>query len=106
MSATSRRKGADGERELARAYRQAGFDCARTPLSGGMRWKGDIVGVPAVHVEAKRSERLRIWEAIDQTLADADPHDLPAVHFRRNGSGWWVAIPFEDFVELLKLREA
>lgn len=106
MSRAARRKGADGERELASAYRQAGFECARTPLSGGMQWKGDIQGIPGVHVEAKRRERLNIWEAIDQVLAEAQPTDLPAVHFRRNRSDWWVAIPFEEFIELLKLREA
>jgi len=106
MAGASRRKGAGGERELAAAYREAGFDCARTPNSGGLRWKGDVTGVPGVHVEAKRSERLRIWQAIDQVLSEAEPGDLPAVHFRRNRSDWWVAIPLEDFLELLKLRGA
>lgn len=106
MSGASRDKGARGERELVAAYKARGYDCARTPLSGGLQWKGDVLGVPGIHVEAKRTERLRIWEAIDQMLADAGPTDVPALHFRRSRSDWWVAIPFEDFAELLALRDA
>lgn len=98
MSARSHRKGRRGEQEIASEYRQLGFDAARVPNSGGLRDPGDVAGVPGVHVEVKRTERLRIYEALDQAEADAPRGHIPALHFRRNGSGWYVAIPFDDFV--------
>lgn len=94
-----------GEQELCRIYRERGFDVARIPNSGGLRQKGDITGVPCVHIEAKRQELLNIWKALEQAESEAPPLDIPAVHFRRNRSDWYVALPLEDFIDLLKLRE-
>ena len=103
MSSNSKGKG--GEREIARIYREHGFDAVRTPLSGGMRWKGDLIGVPGVHVEVKRCERAQIWDWIKQAEKDCERGDIPAVHFRRNRSDWYVSVPLEAFIELLKKRD-
>lgn len=100
MPLNSRQKGTGGERELAAAYREAGFDCARTPNSGGLHIKGDVVGVPGLHVEAKRTERLRLFEALKQAEREAPADAIPALHFRRNRDGWYVALRFEDFLEV------
>lgn len=101
MSMRSRRKGTRGEQEIAAAYRQAGYPAARVPNSGGLDMKGDVTGIPAVHIEVKRSEALRLWDALAQCEADAAPTDVPALHFRRNRSGWYVAVPLDDFLDLL-----
>ncbi|MEK6328246.1 MAG: hypothetical protein AABM66_12100 [Actinomycetota bacterium] len=105
MSARSRRKGTRGEQEIAAAYRQAGFPAARVPNSGGLDTKGDVLGVPTIHVEVKRTERLRIFEALDQAEAEAPAGQVPALHFRRNRSGWYVAVPLDDWLELLQRAE-
>jgi Holliday junction resolvase len=44
MSKSERRKGQDGELEVARIFQAAGFDCNRTPNSGGLRITGDLYG--------------------------------------------------------------
>jgi hypothetical protein len=97
--AASPRKGEDGELELVALYLARGYNAVR------VRRKGDIAGVPGVHIEAKRCERLRIWEALEQTLRDADLLDIAALHFRRSDGPWFVAIPLDDFLTLLELRE-
>jgi Holliday junction resolvase len=102
VSARSHRKGRRGEQEIATAYRLAGFPAARVPNSGGLATKGDVTGVPAVHVEVKRTERLRIYEALDQAEAEAPAGHTPALHFRRSGSGWYVAVPLDDWIDRLR----
>lgn len=102
MSASERRKGVRGEREIASIYRQAGYPAARVPNSGGLDTKGDLAGLPALHVEVKRSEHLNIWRALEQAERDAAATDIPALHFRRNRSGWYVAVPLDDFLDLLR----
>ena len=79
---------------------------ARVPNSGGLRQKGDVVGIPGVHCEVKRAEALRLYEALAQAEREAPPGDIPALHFRRNRTGWYVAIPLDDFIALLELRDA
>src|SRR5262245_55819409 len=106
MGAMSRRKGVRGEQELARIYREAGFDCARVPNSGGLKQKGDLTGVPGVHIESKIGKNIRFWDAIEQTEVEADRLDIPTVHFRRDrDTRWRVILPLEEFIALLQLRE-
>lgn len=99
----SRDKGARGEREIVDAYRSAGYPAVRTPLSGGMQWKGDLIGVPGLGIEVKRNERLNIWAALDQCTVDTPLDHVPALHFRRSRSPWWVAIPLPEFIALWQL---
>lgn len=106
MGMKSRRKGARGERELAKEYAVRGFDAARTPNSGGLQTKGDVVGVPGVHIEAKYKERLNLWECLKQTEDEAPDGCVPALHFRRNHTGWYVAVPLDDWLDLLEEARA
>src|SRR4051812_42378602 len=50
VSGSERRKGAGGELEVARIFKAAGFDCDRTPNSGGLRIRGDLHGELPLHV--------------------------------------------------------
>lgn len=110
MSALSRRKGTSGEQEVARAYRAHGFAAMRVPNSGGLDTKGDVLGVPGIHVEVKIGASIRLWEALRQAEEEAPARQVPALHFRRSSrehsSGWYVAIPLDAFAELLALRGA
>lgn len=106
MGASQRRKGIRAEQEVAKLYRDAGFDCARVPNSGGLKQKGDLTGIPGVHCEVKIGKNIRFWDAIEQCEGEAGPLDIPVVHFRRDGDTEWRAIlPLDELQALLKLRE-
>lgn len=67
----SRQKGAAGERELARKLRDLGYDCRRGQQYSGANGDADVVGLPGIHIECKRVERLCIEDAIAQAKRDA-----------------------------------
>ena len=56
----SRRKGADGERELAKKLKEYGYDTRRGQQYSGANGDADVVGLPGIHIECKRVERLNI----------------------------------------------
>lgn len=100
MGRSSQRKGADGERELAGILRGRGYDIER----GGSLSYGevpDLVGLPGVHIEVKRVERLNVPEAMDQATRDADRFGgFPALFHRRSRSPWLVTMRLVDWLEL------
>lgn len=60
MGKSSQRKGAAGERELAALLSAAGYECQR----GGSLSFGeipDVLGLPGIHIECKRVEKLKCW---------------------------------------------
>lgn len=101
----ARTKGGTGEREIVEILRAHGFEAARRNFRSGADGGGDITGVAGVSIEVKRRERCAIWEWLDQTHHDARPTDIPLLVFRRNRSGWFAALPLEDLLPLLQLRE-
>ena len=101
MSNRSQRKGADGERELASELRKYGYEIRR----GGSLSFGtvpDLVGLPGVHIECKRVEKLNIDNAIEQAISDSKNNEMPAVFHRKNRKKWLVTISLEDFMKLYK----
>ena len=69
---SSQRKGADGERELAELLRGHGYDIRR----GGSLSFGevpDLMGLPGIHIEVKRVERLNVGEAMVNTPSGMVP---------------------------------
>ena len=103
MGKSSQRKGADGERELLSILHQSGYNVER----GGSETYGeipDIVGLPGIHVEVKRVERLNISEAMNQSARDAKRFQdgMPAVFHRRNRAQWMVTLSLRDWLKLYK----
>lgn len=101
LGSSSQRKGRAGEQELAATLRSYGYDIQR----GGSLSFGsvpDLVGLPGIHVEVKRVERLNISKAMAQAIRDADRFrdGMPAVFHRRNREGWLVTLRLEDFMKL------
>lgn len=95
----SRRKGAVGEREIAKYLREHGYDAHR-----GQQYKGgadspDVTGIPGYHIEVKRVERLDLKAAMEQSIRDAGD-DIPIVIHRRDRDYWKVTMRLDDFVEL------
>lgn len=100
---SSRNKGANAERELAKLIGdRLGVTMRRTPLSGGMDWKGDIVGWPGYHVEAKRCERLSIPAWVKQAEDDCPEGCVPLVAFRSSRQPWRVVIGLDDLLNLVE----
>lgn len=101
MGKSSQRKGAAGERELVSVLNEYGFETQR----GGSETFGtrpDVAGLPGIHIEVKRVERLNIWEAMQQSCRDAVKFrdGMPAVFHRRNRQPWLVTMRLDDFVRL------
>lgn len=102
----SRRKGAVGERELSRVLALHGYDCRRGQQYCGANGDADVVGLPGVHIECKRVERLDLVGAVDQAKRDAREGELPAVFHRRNRCEWFVTMPLDAWMEIYREWEA
>lgn len=98
---SSQRKGAAGERELVSLLRERGYPATR----GGSLSFGsvpDVVGLPGVHIEAKRVERLNLEKAMKQAVQDAQRFQdgVPAVFHRKNREPWLVTMLLDDWLKL------
>lgn len=102
----SREKGKRGELELARALRSLGYDCRRGQQYSGANGDADVVGMPGIHIECKRVERLNLTEAMKQARRDALPGEFPVVFHRRNDEPWMVTMPLESWIEIYREWEA
>lgn len=96
----SRQKGAAGERELARILRDYGYNTRRGQQYSGANGDADVVGLPGVHIECKRVEKLNISEAMNQSIRDARPGEMPAVFHRKNCEPWKVTMLLGDWMKL------
>lgn len=97
----SRRRGADGERELAKKLRTYGFDTRRGQQYHGGGDSPDVVGLPGVHIECKRVQALNIEKAMAQSRRDAEgTGEIPVVMHRRDREGWKVTMDLDEFMNL------
>lgn len=104
MGKMSREKGKAGEREFAGLCRAHGYDARRGRQFNGLGGE-DVVGLPGVHVEVKRVERLDLYGAMAQSRHDAHGK-VPIVAHRRNRSEWLVTLPAGDWFEMYREWEA
>tara|TARA_Y100000385_G_scaffold79884_1_gene81437 strand:- start:455 stop:808 length:354 start_codon:yes stop_codon:yes gene_type:complete len=78
----------------------------RTPNSGGLSIKGDILTTSGIlseySWECKNQEKLNIWKALHQSEGDAaGTRKTPVVVFTKNFENDYAALRYEDFVNLL-----
>ena len=106
MGKMSREKGKRGERELASKLRGYGYDCRRGQQYCGANGDADVVGMPGLHLEVKRTERLDLYSALSQAKADAREGEIPIVAHRRNDCEWVMIVPLSGFMELYREWEA
>ena len=87
--ARSRRKGARGERELAAVLTAEGFPATRGQQHRGGPGSPDVLvpSLPGIHFEAKRTERLSLYDALGQARRDAGDK-LPVVAHPKNACEW------------------
>lgn len=105
MGKMQQRKGADGERELAGILAEYGYDVHRG-ASQNYGTEPDLSGLAGVHIEVKRTQQLRLHDAMEQAKRDAVKFadGLPAVFHRRNREPWKVTMELKDWLELYKGR--
>jgi hypothetical protein len=110
----SRAKGKAGELEFTAYLKSHGFLAA----ARGQQRKGgvdspDVVGVPGIHNEVKRTERFLLYDALDQARRDsAGGPNIPVVAHRTSrkrganaspSRGDWIAVMrYDDFLVLYR----
>ena len=103
MGMMQREKGKRGEREAAAKLTELlGVPVRRSQQFKGIPEAADLHGVPGLHIEVKRCERLSLYRAMEQAKCESG-NDCPVVLHRRNGKRW-VFIGYLD--DLVKLSEA
>lgn len=100
MGGMSRNKGKAGEREVANILRNRGYDAHRGVQYHGGPDSPDVVGLPGIHIEVKRVERLLLYPSVEQSRNDAGQGEIPIVVHRPNNKPWIAILDFEDFLDL------
>ena len=101
----SKNKGARGERELSSKLKEHGYNTRRGQQYCGANGDADVVGLPNIHIECKRVEKLNIYNAVSQAKADAKDNELPTVFHRKDRSEWLVTMTLEDWIKMYKKAE-
>ena len=99
-------KGSRGERELANILCTHGYDSHRNNQQYvGGKDNPDIT-LPGVHIECKRTEKIRLYDAMSQAIHDANGKTLPVVMTRKNHAPWLVIMRLDDWIQLFREWEA
>lgn len=98
----NRERGKRGEREVAQMIRDYGYPARRGAQYCGKTGQADVEGLPGVHIEVKRVERLNIENAMKQSVSDAREGEVPIVVHRKDRSEWLVTMRFDDYIRMYK----
>lgn len=102
----SRAKGASGEREFAKLLRKYGYEAERGCQHSGGKDSPDVKhNMTGIHWEVKRTERLHLHDAMEQSRRDAGEDEMAAVAYRKNRTNWMVIQPFDEWIELYQAWE-
>lgn len=107
LTVTSRNPPVERRRDIAALLREYGYPVER----GGSLSFGevpDLTGLPGVHIEVKRVERLNVPEAMKQAMRDAEKfHDgAPTLFHRRSREPWLVTMCLHDWIALYDRQKA
>ena len=99
----SLKKGKQAEREFASLCRDEGYENAHR----GQQFHGgadspDVKGLPHIHIEVKRTERLNIHSAMAQAVRDSEGKAIPIVAHRRNRDNWLITMSATDWFQLYR----
>lgn len=103
----SRNKGKRGELEIVKILKVAGFEKAQRSAQycGNTGDAPDVEGLPGIHIEVKRVERLNLRKAYEQAVNDSKENgnnEIPVVFHRGSYQPWMVTFSLEDFLKLIK----
>ena len=105
MAINSRSKGKVGELELANLLKEYGHSTRRGVQYSGLTGAADVVGLPGVHIECKRVEKLNLYKAMAQSIRDSKEKAIPTVMHRKNRQEWLVTLRLDDFMKLYEKAE-
>lgn len=105
MGRASRAKGARGELEFIAKHLLPWWPEARRNIDQFKDDGRDVARVAGIHFQIKRTETLRLWDAIHQAHDEAQNHDIPVVAFRKNREEWHCIVPADELIALLRLRD-
>lgn len=99
MSASQRRKGANGENELCSILRDnLGLDVRRK--LGQARDSGNDIDLPGFQIEVKRRARIAgLYDWLAQAMNDKG---TPTLMLRADGKDWLVVMHLPDFIKLAR----
>lgn len=103
---SSKRKGKIGELEVVNLLKAAGYNARRSSqYCGNTGDAPDVEGLPGIHIEVKRVERLNLRKAYEQAVNDSKANgnnEIPVIFHRRSRQPWMVTCSLEDFLKLYK----
>ena len=99
----SKQKGKNGELEFVKKCKEYGFKNARRSQQyAGINHDADVVGLPDLHIEVKRVERLNVDAAIEQAQRDKKEEELAIVAHRKNNKEWLITMTVDEWFEIYK----
>lgn len=102
----SRDKGKRGERFVANAFKEHGYDARRTSQYCGKTGEAaDVIGVPGISCEVKFQEKMHLYDWMEQAVRDAEANgegNLPTVFHKQNYKDLLVTMRFEDWIQLYR----
>lgn len=102
----SKDKGNRGEVEFAHKLQEHGYNARRGQQYCGTSGDADVIGLPGIHIEVKRVEKLNIHEAMKQSIRDARSGEVPIVAHRKNRTDWLVTMTYDDWIALYREAKA
>ena len=100
MGKSQQAKGKRGELELAAILDGYGYNVTRG-ASQNYGTEPDLSGLPGIHVEVKRQERLNLAAALEQSEREARRFGgLPAVFHRASRTRWKVTMYLDDWMKI------
>lgn len=87
---------------MSRKLKEYGYDTRRGQQFCGANGDADVVGLPCIHIECKRVERLNLEDAMAQSKHDAREDEIPVVMHRKNNCEWLVTMRLIDWMELYR----
>lgn len=113
MAIKSRAKGAAGELEWSQELKKRGYEARRGQQFSGGGDSPDVVhNIRGVHFEVKRTNALRLHEAMNQARRDAPIGAMPTLVHRCDlpkrpnpqdcRGRWHVTLSADDYFELLR----
>ena len=104
MGKSQQRKGRGGESELAGILRDHGYDVhVGDPQNYGT--EPDLTGLPSIHIEAKRTETMKMSQWVEQAKRDSERFcdGAPAIFHRYSRKPWTVTMLLSDWLRLYKI---
>ena len=102
----SREKGKRFERQVANAFKEAGYEAYRSQQFSGKNNDADVIVNLPLHVECKFVERLNIDNAMEQSIRDARENEIPIVVHKKSRKQMLVTMRWDDFLKLISSGNA